>query len=71
MLSDFWIWVIVVIAMRLVAMSTGSIWVWAERRARAPIMKERINSGSDRFFQEEAEREKEIVTGGGPQLDKL
>ena len=52
-------------------MSIGSIWVWAERRARAPIMKERINSGSDRFFQEEAEREKEIVIGEGPHLDQL
>ena len=71
MLSDFWIWAILVIAMRLVAMSIGSIWVWAERRARAPIMKERINSGSDRFFQEEAEREKEIVIGEGPHLDQL
>jgi hypothetical protein len=71
MLSDFWIWAIVVIVMRLVTMSIGSIWVWAERRARAPIMRERINSGSDRFFQEEAEREKEVVIGEGPHLDKL
>jgi hypothetical protein len=69
MLSDFWIWVILAIAIRLVAMSLGSIWVWAERRARPPIMKERINSGSDRFFQEEAEREKEIVTRSGSDLD--
>ena len=69
MLSDFWIWAIMVIAIRLVAMSIGSIWVWAERRARPPIMKERINSGSDRFFQEEAEREKEIVTRL-PSIDK-
>jgi hypothetical protein len=51
-------------------MCIGSIWVWAERRAKPPIMKERINSGSDRFFQEEAEREKEIVIGEGPRLDK-
>jgi hypothetical protein len=71
MLSDFWIWAILAIAMRLVVMSIGSIWVWAERRVRPPIMKERINSGSDRFFQEEAEREKEIVTGGGSDLDQL
>jgi hypothetical protein len=70
MLSDFWIWVIMVIAIRLVAMSIGSIWVWAERRARSPIMEERINSGSDRFFQEEAEREKQIVTRL-PSIDKL
>lgn len=71
MLSDFWIWAIVVIAMRLITMSIGSIWVWAERRAKAPIMKERINSGSDRFFAEEAEREKEIVTSNGSDLDQL
>jgi len=69
MLSEFWIWAILAIAIRLVAMSIGSIWVWAERRARPPIMKERINSGSDRFFQEEAEREKEIVTRSGSDLD--
>jgi len=71
MLSDFWIWAIMVIVIRLVAMSIGSIWVWAERRARAPIMNERINSGSDRFFREEAEREKEIVIGDGPDIDRL
>jgi len=37
MLSDFWIWAILAIAMRLVAMSIGSIWVLAEREKEIVI----------------------------------
>ena len=46
-------------------MATGTLFVWIDRRTNDPIMSKRINKGSDQFFAEEAEREREIVHSKG------
>ncbi|MFL5604686.1 MAG: hypothetical protein ACJ8AB_04810 [Gemmatimonadaceae bacterium] len=52
-----------VVAIKVLALSLGSLWVWIDRRTNARVMNERINDGSDRFFEKEKERERSIVTG--------
>jgi hypothetical protein len=42
-----------VIGLRLVGAAVGMIFRWADGRLDAPIMRERINSGSDDFFEKE------------------
>jgi hypothetical protein len=58
--------VLIVNALGLVA---GSIWIRIERRMDDPIMRKRINSGSDRFFEQEAERERKVVLSNSLDLD--
>jgi len=48
-----------------VAMGMGTLFVWIDRLTNDPIMSKRINKGSDRFFAEEAEREREIALSKG------
>ena len=49
-------------------MGMGTLFVWIDRLTNDPIMSKRINKGSDRFFDEEAEREREIVVKGRAEL---
>jgi hypothetical protein len=39
----------------------GSMPVWFEQRTDDPIMKQRINKGSDRFFLDQEERDRQTV----------
>jgi hypothetical protein len=41
------------LGIRLVGAAVGMMFGWADRRLDAPIMRERINSGSDDFFANE------------------
>ena len=50
-----------VVVANVIGLSMGSIFVWFDRRTDSPIMKRRINKGSDKFFADETERQKEIV----------
>jgi hypothetical protein len=47
------VYVATVVGIRLVGSAVGMIFGWADRRLDAPIMRERINSGSDDFFAKE------------------
>jgi hypothetical protein len=41
----------------------GAIWVWIDRRTDDPVMKHRINEGSDRFFAEQEKRDMRTLFG--------
>ena len=45
-----------VITVGMVLTFVRMIVIWADRRSAAPVMKERINAGSDRFFKDEEKR---------------
>lgn len=45
----------------IASMGLGTFLIWLERRTAAPVIRERINSGSDKFFIEEQEREAEAA----------
>jgi hypothetical protein len=47
------LYVATVVGIRLVGAVVGMIFRWADSRLDAPIMRERINSGSDDFFAKE------------------
>jgi|1185.fasta_scaffold140257_2 hypothetical protein len=45
-----------VITVGMVLTFVRMIVIWVDRRTEAPVMKERINAGSDRFFVDEEKR---------------
>ncbi|MFL5595537.1 MAG: hypothetical protein ACJ785_13135 [Gemmatimonadaceae bacterium] len=63
--------VVGIVAIKVLALALGNIWVWMDRRTNARVMNERINDGSDRFFEKEKERERSIVTGADLPVDDV
>jgi hypothetical protein len=53
------------VAAALAGLCVRIVAVWCFRRTDAPIMKERINKGSDRFFKDRQEEERAYIAGGG------
>ena len=65
MLSSIAARILGVIVGGFVAMGMGTLFVWIDRLTNDPIMSKRINKGSDQFFADEAEREREIALSKG------
>ena len=63
--------IIGVIVGNAILLGIGAIWVWLDRRTDAPIMKERINGASERFFAERAAAERETIQSGKIDLEKI
>ena len=47
------------------------IWVWVSHHTDAPIMNERINAGSDRFFEQRDAEETRLLAGRPVSLDEF
>jgi hypothetical protein len=63
--------IIGVIVGNAILLGIGALLVWLDRRTDAPIMKERINSASERFLTEQAAAERETIQSGKIDLEKI
>lgn len=59
-----WISLLPFVVAALVGLCVRIIAVWFFRRTDSLIMKERINEGSDRFFEDRRKEERTYIAGG-------
>ena len=57
------LYVATVIGMRLVGAVVGMVIRWADQQLDAPIMRQRINSASDDYFEKERLRRQRVSNG--------
>jgi hypothetical protein len=59
------------IAVAIASRGLAAFLMWLDRRSEARVMQQRIDSGSERFFIERADRARKAAVNGSIDLEEL